>query len=635
MARHAEQKLVWQAREAEWERQQQYAQLREARVQFKQQADENLRLKRIREANSLTMPLGAATGGVVLTWGGSEVVQEVGKDIERLVRAAVQELSAAGLRATRVFKHPAWAAIFHVPATGNAELTAEQRQRLQGIGVSADLMGVRPGQDLQALAAAGQMADLDYRVKLEAHQGTTAIIVASTGEEISSRVPVRNAVFDPLTNTYRAEGSAVTDRDLVFTSDAVSAELPRPEIQSTSGLLSGESEAFAIPEGADSRINDCIVCIPGRAPVYFSFDVPPIGTGVVSGAGQVAVAGWWQASTQAGGAPIPAQAASTLRGREFTSFDGFERALWRAIGEEAAPGGDFSEVNQHRIANGLAPYAPKSSWVGQRREFEVRYLQSAALGSAPYDLDQLSLHSPASAFGVRPESRPFAPWLQLGEPISLEAAKSLAHASGGRRTWTPLAPPGIDLLGATDLPQSPVLPGTYPGAELDPYRPQVETLPGLDEGEIGSSIPGYGAGGDLPAPGLVFSEPLDVGPYNELGRNSMKDGLDIDHIVSKKALELFLRREFPRIDPREVAVALLKAPSMAIPTEVHREFSETYGGRNTKTKQIQDSMDLTAGVDRNVDALKPGLLEYGLKESDIEAARQKLHDLFKTQGWVK
>lgn len=295
----------------------------------------------------------------------------------------------------------------------------------------------------------------------------------------------------------------------------------------------------------------------------------------------------------------------------------------------------FGEVNQRRIANGLAPYAPKSTWVGERREFEVRYPQSAALGTAPYDLDRLSLHSPASVVGARPQILPFTPWLQLGEPISLEAAKSLAHSSGGRRTWTPLVPPGAGLLGSTDLPEGPTLPGTFPGTELDPYRPQIETLPGLEEGEIGSSIPGYGADGDLPEPGLVFSEPLDVGPYDELSRESRKDGLDIDHIASRKALEMFILRQNPRIELWELRDRLSKAPSIAIPTEVHRKFSETFGGRNTSAKQYQDSLDIKAAVDSNIDAIKPGLIEYGLLEANIEAARDSLHDLNREQGWYE
>lgn len=629
-ARHAEQKVVWKAREDAWEKQRQYKELREARVQFKQLADENLRLKRIREANSLTLPMAAVGAGSMLTWDGVRVAEGVVSAIERAVFDSIREIArVAAIRTGQALGTFVTAATYSA-AVGNGELLPEQRRLLQGIGIPADGMGVRTGQDLQALAERGGMAEVDYRVRLEAHGNSTAIIVASTGEEISSQVPVRNAVFDPLTNTYRAEGQAATDRDLVFTADS-----PTSELQAASGLLSSELEALAIPVGADTRINDCIVCIPGRAPLYFSFDVPPAGTGVVSGSGQVAAPGWWDASTQASGAAIPAQAASTLRGREFASFAGFEQALWRSIGEEAAPGGAFSEINQRRIANGLAPYAPKNTWVGERREFEVRYAQSAALGTAPYDLDRLSLHSPASTFGVRAQAQRFAPWLQLGEPISLEAAKSLAHSSGGRRTWTPLVPPGSNLLGSIGLPQGPTLPGTIPGAELDPYRPQIETLPGLDEGEIGSKLPGYGEGSDLPSPGLVFSEPLDVGPADQLQRDSNGDGLDIDHIVSKKALQLYLSRAFPNMTGPDIKAALSKAPGIAIPSEVHRKLSETYGGRNTKEKQNADALDLKSAIDRNFDAIKPGLIEHGLEESKIEQARQKIHDLQRLQGWIK
>lgn len=635
VARHAEQKEVWKAREAEWERQKQYAELREARVQFKQLADENLRLKRLREANSLTMPMAATGGASILTWNGVRVAEPIVGAIERAVFDAAKELFRVAAIRTGQVVGTFVTALTYSEDLGNSELRPDQRRLIQGIGVPAEVIGVRPGQDLQALADRGERVEVDYRIKLETHSDSTAIIVAGTGEEIPSRVPVRNAVFDPLTNTYRAPGHTPLDRDLVFTSDAALADLSGSETARESGLLSSELTAFAIPSGADYRLNDCIVCIPGRAPLYFSFDVPPVGTGVVNGGGQVAAPGWWQASTQVSGAPIPAQAANTLRGREFASFGSFEQALWRAINEETALGGTFSEVNQRRIANGLAPYAPKNTWVGARREFEVRYPQSAALGTVPYDLNRLSIHNPASVVGVRPQTQPFTPWLQLGEPISLEAAKSLAHSSGGRRTWTPLAPPGAGLLGSTDLPEGPTLPGTFPGAELDPYRPQIETLPGLDEGEIGSSIPGYGADGDLPEPGLVFSEPLDVGPYDELGRDSVKDGLDIDHIVSRKALELFVRREFPDITFGKIADVLSKAPSVAIPVEVHRKFSETYGGRNNKAKQLQDSLDLKAAVDSNFDAIKPGLVEYGLKETDIESARERIHELHRLQGWIK
>ena len=100
VARHAEKKELWKAREAEWERQRQYAEQREARVRFKQLADENLRLKRLREANSLTMPM-AATGGVsILTWSGVRVAEPIVGAIERVIFDSAKEaMRIAAIRA--------------------------------------------------------------------------------------------------------------------------------------------------------------------------------------------------------------------------------------------------------------------------------------------------------------------------------------------------------------------------------------------------------------------------------------------------------------------------------------------------------------------------------------------------------
>lgn len=325
VARLAEQKEVWKARE--WERQKQYAELRGARVQFKQLADENLRLKRLREANSLTMPMAATGGASILTWNGVRVAEPIVGAIERAVFDAARELLRVAAIRTGQAVGTFVTALTYSEGLGNSELRTDQRRLIHGIGVPAEVIGVRPGQDLQALADRAEMVEVDYRIKLETHNDNTAIIVAGTGEEIPPRVPVRNAVFDPLTNTYRAAGQTPMDRDLVFASDAALADLSGSETTRESGLLSSELVAFAIPSGADYRLNDCIVCIPGRAPLYFSFDVPPVGTGVVSGGGQVAAPGWWQASSQAAGAPIPAQSANTLRGRAFASFGSFEQAM--------------------------------------------------------------------------------------------------------------------------------------------------------------------------------------------------------------------------------------------------------------------------------------------------------------------
>lgn len=168
--------------------------------------------------------------------------------------------------------------------------------------------------------------------------------------------------------------------------------------------------------------------------------------------------------------------------------------------------------------------------------------------------------------------------------------------------------------------------------------PSLEILPGENPNETGAIIPGFGGETDLPQPGLVNYEPakpLEVGEYKDLSRRSINDQMDVDHIVSRKAYQRFLIRSYPGLEQKNVKALLEAAPSIVIPAEVHRKYSQTYGGRNTKARQIKDASDLRAAVDNNVDALKPGLVEYGFSELQIEESRQQLHALHQRKGLYK
>ncbi|WP_323571089.1 hypothetical protein [Pseudomonas sp. 10S4] len=115
----------------------------------------------------------------------------------------------------------------------------------------------------------------------------------------------------------------------------------------------------------------------------------------------------------------------------------------------------------------------------------------------------------------------------------------------------------------------------------------------------------------------------------------MKDTLDIDHITSQAALRTYIVDNFDSVTPEEIKYLLSQAPSIAIPQSVHRKYGETYAGRNVKAKQRLDASNLKAAVDSNFEAIKRGLLEEGYAESDIEKAREELHNLHKEQGWYK
>lgn len=66
--------------------------------------------------------------------------------------------------------------------------------------------------------------------------------------------------------------------------------------------------------------------------------------------------------------------------------------------------------------------------------------------------------------------------------------------------------------------------------------------------------------------------------------------------------------------------------------EVHQKISETYGWRNRPQDIERDSHDLRGAVDRNFDAIKPTLKEYGVTEDQLESAREKMHKLNEEQG---
>lgn len=616
---HAEQTVVWREREAVWERQRQYAEQRAERIRFKQQVDESIRLERFRQIHALSVPaLSMTAGGMVLSQGTVFVPRQDTAVLDKAVQSAVEmlgELKSSALKGPGLFI----ALATHTTPLGNGELTVEQRRRLfQGVGVPAQALGLADEQRLRSVADAGGSVEMPHRLKPETVSEGTTIHVASTGGAISAQVPVINAALDPLSGLYKAEVPGVVTRQLQFATDAV----PHTAPTTPSVLMLMAPQVETLPAGADLRIQDCIVCVPGLPPTYFSFDLPPLGSGIVTGAGKPAANDWWNTASQAQGAAIPEQLGHQLRAREIKSFSAFDQAVWQTLAEHPTLWGNIDEINQKRIERGFAPYAPKSTWVGERREFELRFQERAELGENPFNLDRISITTPNSLLG-RPGIVPAViPW--PAPPI-------------GNGPRTPLVPPGIEQLGPTTLPITSLLSPVYPGNPVIPVLPENETFPAVDPGQVGANIPGYPADMELPSPGLVFVgppvEPLEVGAYNELSGRSRGDGLDIDHIPSRKALKAYIHMNHKDMRPFEIRDAIRQAPCIAVPSSVHRKFSETYGGRNSLEKSMNDAADLEAAVNSNLAALKPGLIESGASESDIDTALKSLHELHKKQGW--
>ncbi|WP_434630236.1 S-type pyocin domain-containing protein [Pseudomonas sp. Z1-29] len=490
---HAEQTVVWREREAVWERQRQYAEQRAARIRFKQQVDESTRLERFRQVHTLSIPAPSLTaGGMVLTRDAVFVGQQAAAVLEQAVATSVETLKDYGRILART--GPVFVtAMVYSPTLGDGELTSEQRSRLfQGVGVPAQALGLTDGPALQSIADAGGSVELAYRLKPQVVAEGTALNIASTGDTIGAHVPVINAQFDPLTGLYNAEVPGSPTRHLQFTADAASQAMPA----SQPVLTAMAPQVETLPAGVDLRIQDCIVCVPGLPPTYFSFDLPPLGSGIVTGAGKPAANDWWSTASQPQGAAIPEQVGHQMRAQPIKSFSAFDQALWRALAEHPtlSVSGNADEINKKRIERGFAPYAPKSTWVGERREFELRYQNRAELGENPFNLDRISIATPNSLLG-RPGIVPAViPW--PAPPI-------------GKGTRTPLVPPGIEQLGPTTSPITPPLSSVYPGNPVIPVLPENETFPAVDPGQVGANIPGYPGDMELPSPDALFYDRRD------------------------------------------------------------------------------------------------------------------------------
>ncbi|MEF1284929.1 S-type pyocin domain-containing protein, partial [Vibrio sp. M250220] len=148
----------------------------------------------------------------------------------------------------------------------------------------------------------------------------------------------------------------------------------------------------------------------------------------------------------------------------------------------------------------------------------------------------------------------------------------------------------------------------------------------------------FPADAGLPPLYLVFNKPkvkpLEVGTYGELAPKSKKDGMDIDHIPSQAALRRATESALQgQALTKEEERTLINTAAIAIPQEVHRKCSETYGGRNQADKQKIDAMDIKSAVDSNFDAIKECLKNEGYSDEDLEKARTQLHEINIKNGW--
>lgn len=128
---------------------------------------------------------------------------------------------------------------------------------------------------------------------------------------------------------------------------------------------------------------------------------------------------------------------------------------------------------------------------------------------------------------------------------------------------------------------------------------------------------------------------LEVELYSDFKRRSRQGKYEADHMPSRAAVDAHLRANYPQLDDDEILALTDHVAAIVIPKEVHQKLSETYGGRNKPAQIDLDSRNLRAAVNRNLDAIKPALKDNGATESQIEAARAKIHEVNSEMGLYK
>ncbi|WP_051680420.1 S-type pyocin domain-containing protein [Vibrio rhizosphaerae] len=155
---------------------------------------------------------------------------------------------------------------------------------------------------------------------------------------------------------------------------------------------------------ADADLQDYILTFPaetGLPPLYVVYKESPRNeSGVVTGNGEDIIGQWLEAAGKELGSPVPSQIADQLRGREFSSFDGFRKAFWIEVSKDSELKTQFIDNNVERMSKGYAPRARKKDTVGGRKVFELHHVEEIQHGGKVYDVDNIRVTTPKNHIDI-------------------------------------------------------------------------------------------------------------------------------------------------------------------------------------------------------------------------------------------
>ncbi|MFP1774412.1 HNH endonuclease signature motif containing protein, partial [Lonsdalea quercina] len=103
---------------------------------------------------------------------------------------------------------------------------------------------------------------------------------------------------------------------------------------------------------------------------------------------------WLDAASSGLGAPIPAQVADKLRGREFKTFDAFREAFWLAVANVPELFIQFKRGNLGNIKSGKAPSPKEVEQVGGRIKYELHHVKLISEEGEVYNIDNIRVVTP-------------------------------------------------------------------------------------------------------------------------------------------------------------------------------------------------------------------------------------------------
>lgn len=362
------------------------------RLEELRQAEEN--------ARKTTLAMGGSTAAAGALFAGTAGTLFVSQATSLAIRSALQSALTASVSAavgSAGAVASGFAALVYPSPLGNSDLYS----------LSVPLADLSPATN-QNLSASAQ----GDRVKLTVGIGSKAdgstieyFVVAMNGTTAPYDVPVQLATYDPVRNIYTTQSPGLPSIGMTWTpivqpGDA-STSLPSTEPGivvyegATVTALEGRIDAF--PELDLDSLGGFITVFPadsGIPPIYTMFRDRRNEPGVAVGSGQTASGNWVGAASTSNGAPVPQQIADTLREREFSSFNAFRKAFWKAVANDQILLDQFSLYNKSDIKNGLSPSVPASEQVGGRKKLEIHHTQPISEGGAVYDMDNLRILTP-------------------------------------------------------------------------------------------------------------------------------------------------------------------------------------------------------------------------------------------------